>query len=333
MTSLPDSLTGEQFQGTHLESLSPNHVFPLSWLHQVPQPEIPSHFDAFWERRYQRTLDFQPKPLAIPSSIRLPGVHVFDIQFETSDRLTIRGWLTLPINGGVHCGLVVGHGYGGREAPEHLPTLSNAAILYPCFRGLARSLAPPISPDPQWHVLHDIDRPDRYVIGGCVEDLWTAISALLQLFPEVTGRIGFVGTSFSGGIGCLALAREQRVARAHLAVPTFGHHLLRLRLPTWGSGSAVQRVWREGRLRLAPTLALHDAACAARSIQIPVQCVCALSDPMVTPPGQFAIYNALPHPKELIVVQRGHADSELSPDETARISSERSRFLSVISHS
>ncbi len=330
MTSLPDSLAGEQFLGTHPETLPPDHVFPISWLHQVSCPDTPPHFDAFWERRYQKSLDLKPCPRVVPSSTQLPGVRVFDIQFETTDQFTLHGWLTLPIEDEIRCGLVVGHGYGGREAPDHPPLLSNAAILYPCFRGLARSLAPPISPDPQWHVLHDIDRPEKYILGACVEDVWITISALLQLFPRVTGRIGYVGTSFSGGIGCLALAREKRVRLAHLAVPTFGHHPLRLRLPTRGSGAAVQRVWREGHLRLAPSLALHDAACAARSIQMPVQCVCALSDPMVTPPGQFAIYNALPGLKELIVLSRGHADNDLGSDESARVSSERNRFLSEI---
>lgn len=330
MTSLPDSLAGEHFLGAQPEMLSPDHVFPISLLHQISSPEIPPDFEPFWERRYQKALNVEPRPVIAPAPLKLPDVRVFEIRFDTTDRLSLFGWLTVPADYDIRAGLVIGHGYGGRHAPDNPPFLSNAAILYPCFRGLARSPAPPISQDPQWHVLHDIDRPDRYVHGGCVEDLWMSVSALLHLFPQLTGRIGFVGTSFSGGIGCLALARERRIRAAHLAVPSFGHHPLRLRLPTRGSGAAVQRVWREGHLRLAPTLALHDAACAAKFIQIPVQCACALSDPMVTPPGQFAIYNALPGPKELIVLSRGHAENSLSVAESAHLSSERSRFLSRI---
>lgn len=310
--------------------LSPDHVFSISLLHQIPSPEVSPDFEAFWERRYQRALGLEPHPVIRPSAIELPDVRVFEIRFDTTDRISLFGWLTLPVDNDIRAGLVVGHGYGGRQGPDNPPCLSNAAILYPCFRGLARSPAPPISPDPQWHVLHDIHHPDRYVHGGCVEDLWMSVSTLLHCFPELTGHIGFVGTSFSGGIGCLALAREKRIRAAHLAVPSFGHHPLRLRLPTCGSASAVQRVWREGHLRLAPTLALHDAACAAKFIQIPIQCVCALSDPMVTPPGQFAIYNTLPGPKELIVLSRGHAESTLSVAESTHLSSERYRFLSRI---
>jgi cephalosporin-C deacetylase len=37
-----------------------------------------------------------------------------------------------------------------------------------------------------------------------------------------------------------------------------------------------------------------------------MHCACALFDPCVTPPGQFAIYNALPNQKQLYVLDAGH---------------------------
>ena len=57
-----------------------------------------------------------------------------------------------------------------------------------------------------------------------------------QLFPALQGRLGFLGLSFTGGLGVLAMACEERIARAHFNVPTFGHHRLRLRQSTLGSG-------------------------------------------------------------------------------------------------
>ncbi len=331
MTSLPDSISTEQWLGVSLEALPPHHVFALDQLLEIKGPEVPPDFEAFWERRYRATIDTAPAPQLRPSEHRREGVQVYDVGFQSTGNVQIQGWITVPTDQPVTCGLVVGHGYGGRDGPDLVPLMPDAAIFYPCFRGLARSAMPPFSSDPHWHVLHDIEHPERYIHGGCVEDLWLTISVLLELHPQIAGRVGYVGISFSGGIGALALACERRIQRAHLDVPSFGHHPVRLRLPTLGSGAALRRVWREGRLRLVPTLALHDAACGARFIRIPVQCACALSDPFVTPPGQFAIFNSLGGPKELIVLERGHASEGPFGEQATLVDRERRRFLSGLS--
>jgi cephalosporin-C deacetylase len=153
--------------------------------------------------------------------------------------------------------------------------------------------------------LHDIDKPQQYIIGGCVDDLWLAVSSMQMLFPATKGHIGYSGISFGGGIGALALPWEPRIQRAHLNVPTFGNQPLRLQLPTIGSGAAVQRYQRQHGNVLA-TLQYYDAASAARFIQQPMHVAAALFDPAVAPPGQFAIHNALPEPKSLFVLEAGH---------------------------
>jgi cephalosporin-C deacetylase len=182
---------------------------------------------------------------------------------------------------------------------------ADAAYLIPCFRGLCRSARAPISTEPHWHVLHDLDKPERYILRGCVEDLWTATTALLMLCPWLAGRLGYLGISFGGGIGALALPWEPRIARGHLNVPTFGHHPLRQGLACIGSGAAVQRFVAE-HPQAAETLSCYDAAIAARRIRQPMHVALALFDPVVPPPGQFAIYNAIPGAKLRCVLPAGH---------------------------
>ena len=140
-----------------------------------------------------------------------------------------------------------------------------------------------------------------------MEDVWLGVSALLELFPEIRGRVAYMGISFGGGIGALALPWDERIRRAHLSVPTFGHVPLRLSLPTVGSGEAV-RGYEQRHGHVLATLRYYDAACAARRTAIPVHIAAALFDPAVAPPGQFAVYNALPGPKELFVLDAGHFD-------------------------
>jgi cephalosporin-C deacetylase len=115
------------------------------------------------------------------------------------------------------------------------------------------------------------------------------------------------GISLGGGLGAIALAWDTRLGRGHLNVPTFGHQPLRLELPCVGSGEAV-RVFARTHGRLPEALRYLDAALAARHIRQPVHVAAARFDPVVPPPGQFAVYNALPGDRRLFVLEAGHFD-------------------------
>lgn len=103
----------------------------------------------------------------------------------------------------------------------------------------------------------------------------------------------------------MALAWDDRIARGHLNVPSFGHQPLRLALPSIGSAEAVQR-YAGTHSQVLDTLAYFDAAVAARHIRQPMHVAAARFDPAVAPPGQFAVYNAIPGDKRLVVLDAGH---------------------------
>jgi cephalosporin-C deacetylase len=291
----------------HHFHFDPTYGYTLDRLLQVGCPEEPPDFVDFWTARHARALDIRPEPRLT----RPPGGHpefdIHDLVYHSTDGYTIGGWLLTPRHGPVRCGVIVGHGYGGRDGPDFDLPVEQAALLFPCFRGLSRSRRPPVSDNPAYHVLHDIHLRDRYIIGGCVEDIWLGVTVLLELFPEVAGRVGYLGLSFGGGIGALALPWDSRVRRAHFNVPTFGHVPLRLDLPTLGSGEAI-RGYQARHGNVLETLRYYDAACAARHLRIPTHVAAARFDPVVAPPGQFAIYNALPGPRSLYVLDAGHYD-------------------------
>lgn len=294
---------------TNYYYFDPTYGYSLDQLLAVKAPPGPGDFQAYWQRRYHCALTIDPQPIIKITNNKRQDWHVFDLSYASTDNFTINGWLLIPASGVVKRGFVVGHGYGGRVEPDyHLP-FKDAALLFPCFRGLSRSARPPISADPNWHVLHNIHELDRYILGGCVEDIWLAVSAMLSLFPQTAGHLGYLGSSFAGGIGALALACESRVSKCHLHVPTFGHHLLRLKLPSHGSASSVQRYYlSHDKRKTLRVLRYYDAASAAAQITMPVHCACATFDPCVAPPGQFAIYNAVPGKKKLFILDAGHHD-------------------------
>jgi cephalosporin-C deacetylase len=317
----------------HQYNFDPTYGYSLEQLLNIPPPvKEPTDFDQFWQNRYQNALNIQPQIHLKDCHQTIMDWRVFEMSYISTNEFLIHGWLLLPSSGIIKRGFIIGHGYGGRNAPDfHLP-LKNSALLFPCFRGLSRSTHPDISTQPNWHVLHHIESIHQYILGGCVEDVWLAVSALLHLYPNLQGHLGYLGISFGGGIGALALAYEKRISRGHLNIPTFGHHLLRLRLKTYGSGNSVQQFYCCHKKQTLQVLRYYDAATAAKRITIPMHCVCAKFDPYVAPPGQFAIFNALSGQKQLYVSDAGHHPYPAQHQQEQEMLAELVDFLDPLNH-
>ena len=313
---------------THPFAFDPAYGMTLKELLAVQPPEEPEDFDAFWEARYRRALTVDPRPVLSRSELSHPDWHVLDLVYLSTGDFRIGGWLLLPREGKVRRGLVVGHGYGGRDRPDFDLPVEETALVFPCCRGLSLSARPPISQNPSWHVLHDIDKRDSYIIGGCVEDIWLAVSTLVGLYPWLSGHIGYSGISFGGGIGALGIPFDSRIKRGHLTVPTFGNRKLWLTLPTVGSAHSVQE-YAKTHPDIFEKLRLYDAATAATRITVPMLAAVALFDPAVAPPCQFTVANALPKSKfnEIFILDAGHFDYADSAVQQAALHERVGRFF------
>lgn len=310
----------------HDYRFDPKHGYRLEDLLRQTAPEEPADYVPFWKDRYAATMGVQPKALLRDTGEDRGCWRIYDWSYRSTGGVEIRGWALLPIAGVVKRGFLIGHGYSGRSAPDFDLELKNSALFFPCFRGLGRSSIPNISPEIQWHILHDIQSRRRYVLGGCVEDAWVGVSAILRLFPELSGHLGYLGISFSGGVGTMALPWDNRVQRMHLNVPTFGNHPLRLKLSSTGSAASVQRfVFKHP--RVMEVLRYYDAAVAARHVTIPVHCACALFDPSVAPASQFSIFNSLAGPKSLHVLSAGHHAYPAQDEENRELRQEINNFF------
>jgi len=299
----------------HRYSFDPTYGYNQTKLLTVPAPEGPVDFATFWQRTYEETR-------AIPLHVehrQIQGMRndyeTHEIEFNSLGGVRIGGWITIPKSGPVRRGIVESHGYGGRDTPAYQP---EAITISPCARGFNRSARPDIPGEAAWHVLHGIRNRDTYSHRGCAADIWNAASALLELHPELAGKLHFMGVSFGGGVGALALPWENRFAKAFLEVPSFGNHSLRVQIPCAGSGEAV-RSYHRRHPEVMSVLAYFDAATAARFIKIPVFASLALFDPVVPPPGQFAVYNGLAGPKTLFIRTTGHFPSPLEDKETGEV--------------
>jgi cephalosporin-C deacetylase len=306
----------------------PTYGFSLSGLRAVRPPAGPPDFDDFWRARYAGTITANPRPKLSQSNSSHPNWRVHDIVYMSTGEFPIGGWLLLPREGTVRRGLVVGHGYGGRDQPDFDIPVTETAVLFPCFRGLSRSSRPSIPNDSSGHVLTGIDTPEHYIVGGCVEDLWLAVSVLTQLYPGLDGRIGYSGISFGGGIGALAMAYDTRIDRGYLEVPTFGNMPLWMSLPTTGSARSVQD-YRKTHRDLLKTLGFFDSATAATRIKIPMLVAVARFDPAVAPPCQFSVANALStsNHNEIVILDAGHVDYPDAALQHSRLAEKVRRFF------
>ena len=288
----------------HSFDFDPRCGFDRPALERVAPPaDEPADFDAFWRRlRAEAEVDrveiLRRKPLWSPK----PHHRIEAVYFRGTDGVEIGGWLaTPPEPRGV---LLLCHGYGNPAEPR---LEESWTVFAPCLRGMGLSQCAGYPWLPAEHVLCGITDRRRYVLGGCAADLWRALTVLLELAPEpAAGNVLYRGGSFGGGMGALALPWEDRVHAARLDVPTFGHHRLRARFRSTGSGEAVRR-HAESHPECFETLRYFDAATAAKRLAIPTLVTPALFDPCVVPPGQFAVANAVPERfRQTVIFPAGH---------------------------
>lgn len=312
----------------HPFPFDPSYGYTLETLLQVPAPEAPSDFSEFWQARYQQARKLRPKP-QVRFLRQQDGYSVYELSYLSTQQVKLIAWLAVPMDSLVTRALIFGHGYGGCAGPDFHLKLQGAALLFPCLRGLSASALPQVSTNPSEHVLVGIEQRNTYILGGCVEDLWISVSLIEKLFPQVHKHIGYLGISFGGGIGALALPWEARIKCAHLNVPTFGNQPLRLQLPTVGSGAAVHH-YQLQHPNVVKILQYYDAASAARFIRQPIHIAAALFDPAVAPPGQFAIYNALPKAKKLFILEAGHFAYAQQALQEANLYAELQEFFAAL---
>ena len=288
-----------------------------------PPPE-PSGFKSFWRKTYVQTLA-TPLRLEIKAIESLnPRFAASIIHFDGFESYRLGAWLIVPRERPPERFLVVGHGYYHKPFGDCSYERDAAALFINC-RGLSLSASNAIPKETVEHAVFGIESKESYVHRGCIADTWSAASALLELYPQAAGKIEYRGTSFGGGIGAAALPWDDRFVFGSLVVPSFGNYPLRVTLDSGGSNGATRQRWLQDPSVL-DVLAYFDSATHAVRINIPVHVACAEYDPVVPPPGQFTVYNAICSPKKLYTLRSGHFEWPGRAADDAAAAHDRERF-------
>ena len=277
-----------------------------------PVPAPPGFADRW--RRWRREAAAVDAAHVVLSTSEEHGRRVSVVEHAGVDGVRLRAWVVEPLDGPPRAGVVHGHGYGGRDAADLARVPDDVAAIYPVARGLGVLNAGIGAPEPPpEHVLAGIDDPERYVLGLCARDLWLAADVLVSVVGALP--LYYVGESFGGGIGALALPWDDRFVGATLTVPSFGQYDERLAVPCLGSGETVrQHVLRHPEAR--EVLRWFDSSTAIGFTEVPVRVEAALWDQYVPPQGQFAVA-AGARALDLAVLPAGHAEYPGSAEVTA----------------
>lgn len=281
--------------------------YSLSALLMPPAaPAEPADFDDFWRATF-REFGVGSVGWEFTRDLAPTETHrIAEIRFHSSAEEQAAAYAMVPhAITDVRRGLVVGHGYGGRTAPDLDRVPADTAAIFPVAPGTHADAPSRFPASPDDHVLAGIADRDTYSHRFSAADIWRAATVLLDMVPMVAGALDFSGGSFGGGIGALALPWDDRFRRAVLDVPSFGNHDIRLTRYCTGSGEAVRR-HLHAHPEVRPVLDYFDAAIAARRLRLPVHVSAAVQDPAVDPRGQFAVYHALSGPRRLGVRANGH---------------------------
>ena len=303
----------------HTFPFDPTYGHTRERLLAIQPPEAPDDFDAFWAATWHANaavpLDLDVTYVQSPS----PRFRMRMVRYTVLGGHRVGAWLLTPVEGPVDTAAICGHGYGGRDAPD-VPE-QQAAFMFFCAPGFHLSAAPSLPADAYRHVVHGIGHRDTYLIRSCVAAIWSAAKVIEEVTEQSFVNRYYFGGSFGGGLGALAVPYDDWFTKCMLAIPTFGHHPLRLQCRCQGSGEAV-RLYAEKHPDVREVLAYYDAAVSATRIRIPNVTLPALFDPAVPPPGQFAISNAMAVCGKRYIYSAGHyahPDEEQENREAGRL--------------
>lgn len=129
----------------------------------------PPDFQAFWQGLHAEAqkvpLNLCVEELESP----WPGLILEKCSYTVWPDYRVGAWLLRPDHNRLpELGVVVGHGYGGREEPEPGRAGPDRVTLFPVAPGFH------ISPDPRLphndcmnHVIHGIESPQTYILAVC----------------------------------------------------------------------------------------------------------------------------------------------------------------------
>lgn len=273
----------------------------------VSEPDSKADLKQFWRRTLAELKRVKPEYRAVPlADSSTPERTVYEVQMQSLEGETLRGYWAVPADGGKHPAVVVYQGYGATTwipGPADYPGWC-VLVIPPRGQGLNK----PWNRFGEW-MSYGLDSPWHYYYRGAFADTVRSIDFVFAQ-PGFDGRNLFAtGISQGGGLTLVAAALDRRVRAAAPIVPFLGDFPDYFRLVPWPAslvfeGADKQHVTRE---EVFSTLSYFDLKNLSRQVECPVLMGFGLQDIITPPHTNFAAYNPIRAPKRWICYpESGH---------------------------
>lgn len=274
-------------------------------------PYVPEDFEEFWHHTVAETqtvkLNYRR---SLTNDFDLPGFVVETVTFESTGGRTVHGWLAYPA--------------GARRLPAFgwIPPygreslLPNAYGTRPGFVSLSLNLHGESAFHQEKYVpargyfADGAIQPDTWIFRRMFQDAYMALRVLQAQVEVDEDRIGVMGMSQGAGIS-IWLGAWCSIVRAVCAdMPflagmnrTLSENVYRFPLKELTDFMTSVPV---GQARVLNTLSYFDTLNQATRCHVPTHVSLGLKDPACRPATVQAVYDALPGPKHLRVLDWGH---------------------------
>lgn len=258
----------------------------------LPDKDAPE-ISAFWEKAMAEVKalpkDFTITPAAAGVDSDLCDLST--VEYNTTDSITLRGYLVTPKKKGTYPVIISYRGYGSKPAIPDLNLDSDVITFYPSTRG--QYLCEDDSTYGEW-ALYKIGDPEHYYYRGAYQDVVRAIDVAESLANADPKRIYAEGGSQGGAFAYAAAALDNRIAATAPYIPFMGDfpdYLTRAK----AAAPIIDKVQNSGTSvdKLLPSLQWFDLKNLARRISVPVIMGVGLQDQLCPPHTNFAPYNLL----------------------------------------
>lgn len=277
----------------------------------------PADFDQFWDDALAEMRSLDPKIELIPHPLKSKAADCFDMYFTGVGGARIHAKYLRPKNvTEPHPGLVMFHGYGGSsgEWNDKLGYVSQgysvAALDVRGQSGFSEDVGGTVGKTSTGHFIRGIDNEDphkmlfRHVYLDCAQ-----LAGIMIDRPEVDGtRVGATGGSQGGALTLACAALEPRIKLAAAMHPFLCdfQRVWEMDLAT-GAYAEIKDYFRNfdpthaRENEMFTRLGYIDIQHLAPRIKARVLMGCGLLDTICPPSSQFAAFNKITSPKQVLI--------------------------------
>ena len=284
----------------------------------------PADFDEYWDRALAEMRTLDPQVELVPHPLKTSFAECFDLYFTGAGGARVHAKLLRPRNAPLpHPALVMFHGYGSNSGDWSgklgyvAQGYSVAALDVRGQGGLSQDVGGTTGRTASGHFIRGVDdAPEKMLFRQVFLDC-AQLAGIVMAMPDVdAGRVGAAGGSQGGALTVACAALEPRIKKAAATFPFLSDYkrVWEMDLAA-GAYQEIRDYFRtfdprhEREDEVWTRLGYVDIQHLAPRIRAEVLMPVGLMDTVCPPSTQFAAYNKITSPKNLLLYPDfGHED-------------------------